>query len=182
MNQPGVFHFHMRIEVVMPELYFFTLGLVNSIMLIGIFLIRRRRLPLLRRFGWVYLLLAVPAVFGIYMARYEHQPVQYSIFLGIFLGFLLMEGLLDHVFKIDFRADWKKNWQWTVPYLALYYAMNYGFIVMPWKNSLTRGLVMLGLFAVQITANIGSHPRMKKEAEPQQHCGESNKAGKGQGD
>ena len=32
--------------------------------------------------------------------------------------------------------------------------MNYGFIVMPWKASLPWGAVMLGLFVIQIAANL----------------------------
>jgi hypothetical protein len=35
--------------------------------------------------------------------------------------------------------------------------MNYGFVVMPWKTSLTRGIIMLGLFVIQMTANIATH-------------------------
>jgi hypothetical protein len=148
-------------EVYMLEIFFFILGLVNSLMLIAIFLIRRNRLALIQRFGWIYLLLAVPAVYGIFLVFQEHKPVLYSIFLGIFLAFLLMECLLDQVFKINFREDFRKYWQWLVPYLALYYAMNYGFIVMPWKNSLIWGLIMLSLFVVQIITNLRSHPKMK---------------------
>ena len=144
----------------MLELYFFILGLVNSILLIAIFGVRRRRLDVILRFGWTYLLLAVPAVYGIVIVLQEHKPVQYSIFLGIFLAFLLMEWLLDHVFKINFRENFKKNWKWLVPYLALYYAMNYGFVVMPWKSSQIWGIIMLILLAVQIAANLRSHPKV----------------------
>ena len=144
----------------MLELYFFILGLVNSILLIAIFGVRRKRLDVILRFGWTYLLLAVPAVYGIVIVLQEHKPVQYSIFLGIFLAFLLMEWLLDHVFKINFRENFKKNWKWMVPYLALYYAMNYGFVVMPWKSSPIWGIIMLILLAVQITANLRSHPKI----------------------
>jgi len=32
--------------------------------------------------------------------------------------------------------------------------------VMPWKTSLVWGLIMLGLFIVQIIANLKSHPKM----------------------
>jgi len=120
----------------MLELLFFVLGLVNSIFLIFIFLIRRNRLALLRRIGWVYLLLSIPAAYGIVLVVQEQKTVRYSIFLGIFLAFLLLEWLFDYVFKINFRENWKKNWKWVVPYLGLYYAMNYGFVVMPWKTSL----------------------------------------------
>jgi hypothetical protein len=114
------------------EAYFFILGLVNSVFLILLFLVRKNRLDLIYRFG----------------------------FLGIFLAFLLVEGLFDYALKINFRENWRKNWKWLVPYLGLYYAMNYGFVVMPWKTSLVWGLIMLGLFIVQIIANLRSHPKM----------------------
>jgi len=86
--------------------------------------------------------------------------MKYGIFLGIFLVFLLFEWLLDYALKINFRENLKKNWKWTVPYLTLYYAMNYGFVVMPWKTSVAWGLVMLGLFIIQIITNLGSHPKV----------------------
>ena len=144
----------------MLELFFFVLGIVNSALLIFIFLLRKNRLALLQRIGWMYLLLAIPAVYGIFLVLQEQKTVRYSIFLIIFLAFLAIEWLFDHVLKINFRENWKKNWRWLVPYLALYYAMNYGFVVMPWKTSLTWGLVMLGLFIIQIITNLRSHPKI----------------------
>jgi hypothetical protein len=141
----------------MLELYFFVLGLVNSVFLIFIFLIRKNRLDILQRIGWVYLLLAIPAAYGIILVAQEQKTVRYSIFLGIFLAYLALEWLFDYVLKINFRENWRNNWKWVVPYLILYYAMNYGFLVMPWKTSLVWGLVMLGLFIVQIITNLRSH-------------------------
>ncbi len=142
----------------MLEAYFFVLGLVNSLWLIFIFLIRKNRPGLLRRAGRAYFILAIPAACGIFLVVQEEKTIRYGIFLGIFLAFLLFEWLLDYVWKINFRENWQKNWKWLVPYLALYYAMNYGFVVMPWKTSLAQGLVMLSLFIIQIIANLGSHP------------------------
>jgi hypothetical protein len=144
----------------MLELYFFVLGLVNSVFLIFIFLIRKNRFVILQRIGWVYLLLAIPAAYGIILVAQEQKTIRYSVFLGIFLAFILLEWLLDHVFRINFRENWKRNWKWLVPYLGLYYAMNYGFVVMPWKTSLVWGLVMLCLFIIQIIANLRSHPKI----------------------
>jgi hypothetical protein len=144
----------------MLGVYFFILGLVNSVFLIFIFLIRKSRFVILQRIGWVYLLLAIPAAYGIILVAQEQKTVRYSIFLGIFLAFLLLEWLYDYVLKINFRENWRKNWKWVVPYLALYYAMNYGFVVMPWKTSLAWGLIMLGLFIIQIIANLRSHPKI----------------------
>jgi hypothetical protein len=146
----------------MLEVYFFILGLVNSVSLIFIFLIRKSRFVILQRIGWVYLLMAIPAAYGIILVAQEQKTVRYSIFLGIFLAFLLVEWLFDYVLKINFRENWRKNWKWLVPYLGLYYAMNYGFVVMPWKTSLVWGLIMLGLFIVQIIANLKSHPKMSE--------------------
>jgi len=144
----------------MLEVFFFILGILNSVLLIFIFLIRKNRLALLQRIGWVYLLLAIPAVYGIFLVFQEQQAVQYSIFLGIFLAFLALEWLFDYVLKINFRINWKQNWKWILPYLVLYYAMNYGFVVMPWRTSLSWGLVMLCLFIIQIITNLRSHPKI----------------------
>jgi len=142
------------------EGFFFILGLVNSIFLILIFLIRKNKLPLVERFGWMYFLLTIPAVYGIVLTVMEQESSRYVIFLGIFLGFLLFEWLLDYYLKINFRENFKRNWKWILPYLGLYYAMNYGFVVMPWKASLAWGIIMLGLFVVQMIVNLRSHPKM----------------------
>ena len=146
----------------MVDLFFFILGLVNTILLIVLFLVRKNRMDRVYRFGWIYLLLAIPAVYGIFLVYQENETVRYTIFLGIFLAFLLIEWLFDYVLKINFRENWRKNWKWLVPYLGLYYAMNYGFVVMPWKTSLIWGIVMLGLFVVQIIVNLRSHPKASK--------------------
>ena len=144
----------------MLEVYFFVLGLVNSIFLSLLFIVRKNRLDLVNRFGGIYLLLGIPAAYGVFLVRQENETIRYSIFLGIFLAFLLVEWLFDYVLKINFRENFRKNWKWIVPYLGLYYAMNYGFVAMPWKTSLVWGLIMLGLFMVQIVANLRSHPKM----------------------
>ena len=141
------------------DLFFFVLGIVNSAFLIFIFLIRKNRLALLQRIGWTYLLLALPAIYGIFLVFQEHKTIRYGIFLGIFLAFLVLEWLFDHVLKINFRENWKKNWKWMLPYLALYYAMNYGFVVMPWKINVLWGIIMLSLFIIQIITNLMSHPK-----------------------
>ena len=144
----------------MLELFFFILGLVNSALLIFIFIIRKYRFSLLQRIGWLYLLLAIPAFYGIILVFQEQKAVQYTIFLGIFLAFLALEWLFDYVFKINFRENFKQNWKLVIPYLALYYSMNYGFVIMPWKHYLPWGLIMLGLFIIQIITNLRSHPKM----------------------
>ena len=150
----------------MLEPFFFILGLVNNIFLIFIFLIRKNRMVILQRIGWVYLLLAIPAVYGIFLVVQEQKAVQYGIFLGIFLAYLALECVYDFILKINFRENWKKNWKWLVPYLGLYYAMNYGFVVMPWKTSLVWGLIMLGLFIIQIIVNIRTHPPKSTDKAP----------------
>ena len=81
----------------MLEELFFILGLINNLFLIFIFLIRKDKMVLLKRIGWVYLLLAIPAVYGIFLVAQEQKAVQYTIFLGIFLAFLALEGLYDHI-------------------------------------------------------------------------------------
>ena len=143
----------------MLELLFFILGLLNNLFLIYFFLIRKN-MNLLQRVARFYFLLAIPAVYGIFLVQQEHKAVQYSIFLGIFLAFLALELLYDYILKIPFRDNLKKYWKLAIPYLILYYAMNYGFVVMVWKYySVTYGMIMLGLFVIQIIANIVSHPR-----------------------
>lgn len=111
----------------------------------------------MRRIGPVYLLLAIPAVVGTYLVVQEQKALQYGIFLGIFLAYLVLEWLYDFVWKVPFR----QNWKLTTPYLALYFAMNYGFVVMVWRTSLTGGILMLGLFIVQILVNVATHRPMR---------------------
>ena len=142
----------------LEELYF-ILGIANNLFLIYLFIIRKN-MAVLQRIGKYYFLLTIPAVYGIFLVHLEHKAVQYSIFLGIFLAFLALEFLYDYILKIPFRDNFKKYWKPLIPYLALYYAMNYGFVVMVWKYySLIGGFIMLALFFIQIILNILTHPR-----------------------
>jgi hypothetical protein len=140
----------------MLEPFYFVLGLVNSAFLIFIFLIRENHLDLLQRFGWVYFLLAIPAIYAIFLVQKEHKTPRYTIFLGIFLAFLAIEALYDWILKIPFRET--MDWRLLVPYVALYISMNYGFVMMTWKYySVRRGTILLVLFVIQIIANIVTH-------------------------
>jgi hypothetical protein len=142
----------------MLEPVFFALGLLNNGFLIFIFLIRKNNLPLLQRVGWAYFFLAIPAIYAIFLVQQEQKSPQYTIFLGIFLAFLAIEALYDWILKIPFRE--KMDWKQLVPYVALYISMNYGFVVMVWKfYSLIGGIILLGLFIIQIIANMVTHPK-----------------------
>jgi hypothetical protein len=142
----------------MLEPFYFTLGFVNSGFLIFIFLIRKNHYKLLQRIGWIYLLLAIPASYAIFLVHLEQKSLRYTIFLGIFLAFLAIEALYDWIWKIPFREN--MDWKQLFPYVALYISMNYGFVVMVWKyDSLVRGIILLGLFIVQIIINMVTHPK-----------------------
>jgi hypothetical protein len=142
----------------MLEPLFFALGLANNVVLIFIFLIRKNHLALLQKIGRVYFLLAIPAIYAIYLVQQEQKTQRYTVFLGIFLAFLAIEALYDWILKIPFRE--KMDWKLLAPYVALYISMNYGFVAMVWKYySVAGGIIMLGLFVIQIITNIVSHPR-----------------------
>jgi len=108
----------------MLALYFFILGLVNSVFLTLLFIVRKRRLDLVNRFGWIYLLLAIPAAYGLFLVQEENQTRQYSIFLGIFLAFLFVEWLFDYALEINFRENWRKNWMHLHQILKKYLKIN----------------------------------------------------------
>ncbi len=149
----------------MLEPLFFSLGLMNNLLLIVIFLIRKNHIAQLHKIAWVYFLLAIPATFALILVQQEQKSIRYTIFLGIFLAFLAIEALYDWILKIPFRE--KMDWKQLVPYVALYISMNYGFVVMVWKyDSLTRGVIMLGLFIIQLVTNLISHPRRNSRVDP----------------
>jgi hypothetical protein len=136
---------------------YFALCLLNSVALIAIFAVRGRRLDLVQRFGWLYLLLAIPAIYVLVLA-WQERAVRYLVFLAIFLAFLAIEALYDWILKIPFRDQ--MDWRQLVPYVALYISSNYGFVVMTWRyDSSTRGILLLALFVVQILANFLTHSR-----------------------
>ena len=142
----------------MLEPLFFVLGLANNAILIFIFLIRKKRFDFLRKIGWIYFFLAIPAIYAIYLVQQEQKDQRYAIFLGFFLAFLAIEALYDWILKIPFREE--MDWKIFTPYVALYISINYGFVVMVWKYySVVGGIIMLGLFVIQIITNIVSHPR-----------------------
>ena len=140
----------------MLEKFYFALGLVNSVFLILIFLIRKNHLDLLQRIGWTYLLLAIPAIYAIFLVLQEQKTPRYTIFLGIFLAFLAIEALYDWILKIPFRET--MDWKLLVPYVALYISSNYGFVLMTWKYySVPYGIILLILLVIQIITNIVTH-------------------------
>lgn len=140
----------------MLEPLYFALGLVNSVFLILIFLIRKNHLDVLQRIGWIYLLLAIPAIYAIFLVQQEQKTPRYTVFLGIFLAFLAIEALYDWILKIPFRET--MDWKLLVPYVALYISSNYGFVVMTWKYySVPYGIILLVLFVIQIIVNIVTH-------------------------
>ena len=141
----------------MLESLFFALGVVNNLALIAIFIVRGRRLELIERYGWLYLLLSVPAAYAIVLAQQQDGKGQYTVFLTIFLAFLAVEALYDWILKIPFRES--MNWRVLAPYVALYISSSYGFVVMVWKESVEGGLLMLGLTVVQFVANALTHRR-----------------------
>lgn len=142
----------------MLEPFYFILGLINNGFLIFIFLIRKNYPVLLKKIGWLYFLLAIPAIYAIFLVQQEQKTPRFTIFLVIFLAFLAIEALYDWILKIPFRE--KMDWKQLVPYVFLYISMNYGFVVMTWKYySVIFGVILLVLFIIQIIANILSHPR-----------------------
>lgn len=141
----------------MLEPLFFALGLVNNVALIVVFVLRGRRLDLVQRFGWLYLLLAIPAAYAIVLVQQEGKSAKYTIFLAVFIAFLAIEALYDWVLKIPFREQ--PEWRLLVPYVALYISSTYGFVVMVWKESVPGGLLMLALAVAQVLANALTHPR-----------------------
>lgn len=144
----------------MFENLFFILGILNNLFLIFIFSIRKNHLALLRKVGWMYFFLSIPAIYGISLVHQEHKDQRYTIFLIIFLAFLAIEALYDWILRIDFREN--MDWKLLVPYVFLYISSNYGFIVMVFKyDSVTLGIMMFSFFVVQIILNIISHPRKK---------------------
>jgi hypothetical protein len=142
----------------MLETLYFTLGVANNVALIIIFVLRGRRMDLVRRVGWLYFLLAIPAIWAIVVAQQDAELPQYTVFLALFLAFLGIEVLYDWILRIPFRES--MDWRLLVPYVALYIASNYGFVVMVWRyDSTARGMLMLALLVIQLAANLTTHPR-----------------------
>ena len=139
----------------MIESLFFVLGIINNAALIAIFIIRTYRFSLLYRIGRFYLVLAIPAIFGLFLVVHEQGDMRYAIFLAIFFAFVVLEGIYDFLLKLPFR----QNWKLLIPYLCLYYATAYGFIVMNWRISVLWGVAMLVLTIVQIAVNVATHSR-----------------------
>jgi hypothetical protein len=147
----------------MLEHLFFVLGLLNNLLLIVIFYLRKRHsMDAVRRVGYFYLALALPAICGMVLVARTENAWRYGVFLGIFLAFLILEWVYDFWLKVPFRQDWRL----VTPYLVLYYAMNYGFVVMVWKTSLAGGILMLVLFVVQIVVNLVTHGKFPWDRTP----------------
>jgi hypothetical protein len=75
------------------------------------------------------------------------------------LVFLGLEVLFDCVLKKDFRS----NWRLLTPYLILYFFANYALVMIVWKQNLTQGAIILGLYIVQLIFNAFSHESVRKK-------------------
>lgn len=139
---------------------FWILSFANNFFLIAIFHIRAGgNFTHVKQIGYYYLSLIIPTIVGIALTWVESDAATYRVFLILFALYLGLEWILDYKLQIDFRADFSKNWKLLVPYLALYYMMNYGFIVLPWKDNQWLGILLLILFIIQIIENIRSHKK-----------------------
>jgi hypothetical protein len=134
------------------------LSVLNNLLLIAVFLIRKNNLAFVERWGKLYLFVVIPVGITWIIGLKEQMNPIYSVFFVIFLLFLGIEALFDHILKLDFRTNWKP----LIPYLILYYMMNYGMFAMTYKENNIAGIVILVLIIVQIGANIYSHPRKRK--------------------
>ncbi|MDD5017640.1 MAG: hypothetical protein PHO15_06035 [Eubacteriales bacterium] len=137
----------------------FLLAVINSALMIAVFIVRKKqRLDIVRRLGYIYLALAVPAAAALAIAVIAAMALHIT-FLCIYLGFIALEFVYDFWLRLDFRTNWKL----LVPYLALYYASCYGLFVMVYKSSAPLGIAVLALTVLQIAVNIWSHPRRPKQ-------------------
>ena len=135
------------------------LAVLNSILMTLIFIARKKiRYDIVKRLGIAYLALGIPAAVALVIAVLAELPL-HIIFLSIYLAFLFIEFVYDFWLKLSFRTNWKL----LLPYLALYYASCYGLFVLVYKTSVSLGLAVLALTALQIAANIWSHPRRPKQ-------------------
>ena len=142
------------------ETLYFVIGIVNNLILTIIFVLRKLgRMVLVKRLGFCYLLLSLPAAASLILAVLSGVSVDTLIFISLYLAYLLIEFLFDYALKIDFRSNWKL----LVPYLIFYYAMCYGFFVISWRTSKIFGIIMLCLTTVQIAAHILSHKKSGKK-------------------
>ena len=66
----------------MLEPVFFALGLFNNLFLIFIFLTRKKRLALLHKVGWLYLLLAIPAIYALILVNRNRSQFATRFFWG----------------------------------------------------------------------------------------------------
>lgn len=74
----------------MFESLFLIIGLLNNTILTIVFILRKKNMAILERFGWLYLLLSIPTLYAIILAVQEQKPGEYLVFLGIFMAFLAL--------------------------------------------------------------------------------------------
>ena len=140
------------------EYLLFSISLIANLVLITVFIVRKKEdYHLVQRIGYFLLIPGALAVIGIIMIINQGLDGRLAWFLGFFLAFLTIELLFDYILKIDFRNNWKP----LVPYLILYYMANYSLTMMNWLFSVTRGIIILILFIIQIITNAWSHPKTK---------------------
>ncbi len=145
----------------MFEPLLFALGiLINLFFTLIFFLIKKQRLDLVKPIGIILFSITLPGAVSLLILMIIEGIRIVFIMFGVFiLSFLIIEIVYDYILKLEFRSDKKL----LVPYVILYYAMNYGLIVMNWSVNLTYGIIILILSIVQLAFNISNHINIKKQ-------------------
>ncbi|QEE14808.1 hypothetical protein DSAG12_00625 [Promethearchaeum syntrophicum] len=140
-------------------------GLLHNLLLILIFFLRfkgfEKNKDIIQKIGYFYLGLTPFAIIVWILSVLNERPSSNGIFCAIFLLYIGLEAIFDFILKIEFR----NIWYLLVPYLILYYAVNYGIVMMIWAESQPWGIVLLVLWIIQLIANTISHRRPKEKIE-----------------
>lgn len=145
----------LKKPVLAPRFYHWVtiLSFLVNFSFIILFYLRISHLNWIENYGIYINLLLIPGIVGLIYGFLEKVEAKILILYSFFFFFMILEFLFDYYLHLDFRG----NWLLLTPYLVLYYIMNYSLVVIPWKKSRKRGIILLFLFLVQIGVNLLSH-------------------------
>jgi hypothetical protein len=142
------------------DLLFVVTAIVFNIQIMGIYIAsRRKQAELLRMFGAVTLILALPlAVVFLYKLVTGSEQWIIAGFMAIFF-YLAVELLGDYIFKIDFRSRPILH----TAYIILFYLVEFSFITIAYSIDKVPGyLVSLSFWALLLCLIYASWPSAAK--------------------
>ena len=139
IDQPFERALSILTEISIHDLVFVLTAITFNLLIAGIFIAQKReRLKLVKTFGIIWLLLAIPLAIVFINYLIVGRDLWIMICFGFIFFYILLELLLDYILKIDFRQKPITH----VPYIIIEYVALFSLIGISTAIDQTLGYIV----------------------------------------